>query len=65
MHYYINSQMEREIAECVHSARDRTILRLKYIDGLTHERIAEIYDMSPRQIDNIVRRFRETAPIFR
>ena len=62
---YTNSDMRAYIDENVHKARDRRILKLKYIDGLTHEEIAEAVQMSPRQIDTITRRFRETALILR
>ena len=50
-----NSEIESRISEFIHSERNRNILRMKLIDGLTYERIAEIVDMSPRQISNIVR----------
>ena len=49
-----NSLIDEAISEYVHSERDRRILRYKLIDGLTYERIAEIEDMSPRRIQNIV-----------
>lgn len=62
---YTNSAMRDYIDENVHKARDRRILKLKYIDGLTHEKIAEEVDMSPRQIDTIIRHFRKTALILR
>ena len=65
MPQYTNSAMREYIDENIHSARDRRILKLKYIDGMTHERIAETVDMSPRQIDTIIRRFRKTASILR
>lgn len=65
MPHYTNSAMREYIDENIHSARDRRILKLKYIDGMTHERIAEKVDMSPRQIDTIIRRFRKTASILR
>ena len=60
MQYYVtlpNSEIERRIAEYIHSERNRKIMRLKLIDGLTYERIAEIVEMSPRQIKTIVKRF--------
>ena len=50
-----NSELSERINEYCHSERNRKILRLKLIDGLTYERIAEIVDMSPRQIHNIVK----------
>ena len=59
MQHYIeatNSEIENLISEYIHSERDRKILRLKLIDGYTHEQIAEICEMSPRQIKTIVKR---------
>jgi len=34
--------------------RDRRILKRRLLDGLTYERLAEEFDMSVRQIKNIV-----------
>ena len=51
---YTNSQARELIAEYIHSERDRNILCRRLIDGITFERIAEEFDMSPRQIRNIV-----------
>ena len=51
---YPNSLIENEINEWIHSERDRRILRYKLIDGYTYEHIAELEDMSPRRIQNIV-----------
>ena len=59
MQHYIeltNSEIERRISEHIHSKRDRNIMRLRLVDGLTYERIAEIVEMSPRQIKTIVKR---------
>lgn len=64
-HRYLNSEMEAQIEEYVPSARNRAILKLIYLDDIKYERIAEIYDLSPRTIDNIVRDFKRVAPIFR
>ena len=58
MQYYntlTNSQIAEKISENIHSERNRKIMRLKLIDGYTYERIAEIVEMSPRQIKNIVK----------
>ena len=49
-----NSEIERKISEYIHSERDRRIMRMRFIDGLTYERIAEIVEMSPRQIKTII-----------
>jgi hypothetical protein len=38
------------------AARNRAIMHTILIDGLTYERTAELYDLSPRQIGNIVRK---------
>ena len=53
---YTNSEIERKISEQIHSDRDRRIMRMRLVDGLTYERIAEAVEMSPRQVWNIVRR---------
>jgi DNA-directed RNA polymerase specialized sigma24 family protein len=46
--------MKAIIEEWVHSERDREILVRRLIDGITFERLAEEFDMSVRQIKNIV-----------
>lgn len=65
MRKYSNREMEWNIEQYVHSARNRTILKLIYIDDLPIERVAEIYELSPRAVDYIVRQFKDVAPIFR
>lgn len=59
MQHYIqltNSELAELISEHIHSERDRQILKLKLIDGLTYEKIAEIYEMSPRYVRSLVRK---------
>ena len=51
---YTNSEMKEIIAEHIHSIRDRKILSMCFIDGITHERIAEEVELSPRQVSNII-----------
>ena len=51
-----NSEIERRISENIHSERDRRIMRLRLVDGLTYERIAEAVEMSAVQIKRIVQR---------
>lgn len=51
-----NTELQHLINEFIHSKRDRDIMRMKLIDGLTYERIAERVEMSPRQIKTIVKR---------
>lgn len=54
-HNYTNSELSEMIAENIHSERNRRIMRMKMIDGLTYERIAEIVEMSPRHVKRIVK----------
>ena len=51
---YSNSQIREVISEWIHNERDRRILCYRLIDGYTFERIAEVEDMSVRQVKNIV-----------
>lgn len=51
------SEIERLISEYIvgrNAERDRMILARRLIDGVTYERLAEEFDMSVRQIKNIV-----------
>jgi DNA-directed RNA polymerase specialized sigma24 family protein len=50
------SEWERLIDEWVFSERDRRILKLRLLDGLTFEALAEAVGMSVRQVKNIVYR---------
>lgn len=52
------TQINALVNDWILSARDRKILRLKLMDGLTYEAIAEQISpqMSPRQIKRIVAR---------
>ncbi len=51
---FSNSQIDAAINEWIKSERDRRVLHLKIIDGLTYERIAELEDMSPKGIQKSV-----------
>lgn len=51
---YSNSQISELIDEWIHSERDRAIMKRRLIDGITHERLAEEFDMSVRQIKRII-----------
>lgn len=51
-----NSELAELIGEHIHSERDRQIMRMKLIDGLTYEKIAENFEMSPRYVRSLVRR---------
>ena len=54
MKEYTNSQIGQIIDEYIHSQRDRSILKSRYIDGLTQEALSEMYDLSVKQIRNII-----------
>ena len=54
---YTNSEIAAIIAEQIHSERDRRIMSMIWIDGLTQERTAEIIELTPRQIRNIVKKY--------
>jgi DNA-directed RNA polymerase specialized sigma subunit len=62
MQHYItltNSEIADRISEIIHSKRDREIMRLKLIDGLTLEQTAEIVEMSVPQIQRIVKHYKK------
>lgn len=51
------SEVERRINDWIigrHAERNRKILRRRLIDGICYEPLAEEFDMSVRQIKNIV-----------
>lgn len=48
------SQIESLIEEWILNERNRAILKRRLIDGITYEKLAEEFDMSVRQIKNIV-----------
>ena len=45
---------EKLIDEYIHKERDRKILKRRLLDGICYEPLAEEFDMSVRQIKNIV-----------
>ena len=63
MKEYTNSQISQVIDEYIHSQRDRSILKSRYIDGLTQEALSEMYDLSVKQIRNII--YKSEIIIFR
>ena len=54
---YSNRVMDERINDRIHNERDRKILRRRMIDGITYERLAMEFDMSTRQIKNIVYKY--------
>lgn len=51
---YKNSDIAAIIDEYVHDEKYRAILKRRYIDGICYEPLAEEFDLSVRQIKNIV-----------
>ena len=58
-----NSEISERISENIHSQRDRDIMRLRLIDGLTYEKIAETMELSPRYIRALVRKLLDNLKI--
>lgn len=58
-----NSEIDERISENIHSQRDRDIMRLRFIDGLTYEKIAETVELSPRYIRTLVRKLNNILKI--
>jgi DNA-directed RNA polymerase specialized sigma24 family protein len=50
------SQASRLIDEWIFNERDRAILKRRLLDGIKYEDLADEFDMSVRQIKNIVRK---------
>ena len=51
---YTNSQIKALIEEHIHSRRDRQVLFLRLVEGLTFEKIAEEMELSVRHTKTIV-----------
>jgi len=51
---YTNSQIEYIIDERISNERNRKILKRRLIDGVCFEPLAEEFDLSVRQVQNIV-----------
>lgn len=53
-----NSEMELMINELCSSRRNREILKERLIDGIKISELADKYELSERQIKNIVKKFK-------
>lgn len=53
------TQIEWLIHEYIHDRRDRDICHLRFIDGLTYEKLAEEVGMSARQVRRIIFRCKQ------
>lgn len=54
MKEYTNSQIASIIDEYIHNQRDRDVLKSRFIDGLTYEKIAEKHELSVRYTKTII-----------
>ena len=54
MRDYTNSEITHIINEYIHNKRDREILLLCFVDGITHENIAEAVNLTPRRVSKII-----------
>ena len=52
-----NTQILERINEYVHSKKYRELLRMRLVDGLTYEQIAEAAEMSTAQVYRIVKKY--------
>jgi hypothetical protein len=62
---YTNSQITFLIDEHIHHKRDREIMKLHYVDGISAEKIAEMkgIELTPRRVSAILSdRLLEIAP---
>lgn len=59
MREYSRSDIEFVIEEWILNERDRKIMRRRLIDGICYEPLAEEFDLSVRQVKNIVYKCQE------
>ena len=53
-----NSEMEHMINEYCPNKRNREILKERLIDGIKISELAEKYELSDRQVKNIIKKFK-------
>ena len=53
------SQLVALIDEWILSERDRAILKRRLLDGIVYEKLAEEFDLTPRQVQKIIKRTSE------
>ena len=58
---YANSAISAIIDEYIHHDKYRDILKMRFIDHATYERIAEAVEMSDKQVARIVKKYRWTV----
>ena len=53
---YSNAKIAQVIDDYIHNERNREILKRRFIDGVCYEPLAEEFELSVRQVKNIVYR---------
>lgn len=53
------TEIENLVTEWVHNSRNRSIAKSRFLDGLTYEKISEIYELSVNQTKNIIQKVTE------
>ena len=54
-----NTEIENLIDEWIHNRKYREVAKSRFLDGLTYEKLSEIYDLSVTQTKTIVKRTKE------
>lgn len=54
MREYTNTEISILIDEYIHVQRDRKLLKRRLIDGITYEALGEEFDLSSKQVKNII-----------
>lgn len=54
MKEYTNSFITHLISEYIHNKRDREIMILHYVDGMSADKISEMFDLTPRRVSQIL-----------
>lgn len=54
------SEVETIIDEWIFNERDRRILKRRFLDGITYERLGEEFDLSTQSIKSIVYKWQKT-----
>lgn len=53
---YTNSQIRELIREYIHDQRDRKLMYRRLVDGIRIEKLAEEFELSPRQTWTIIKK---------
>ena len=54
MKAYTNSRIVYLIDEYIHNKRDREIMKMHYVDGISADEIAKKVDLTPRRVSQIL-----------